>query len=138
MTKHLADSDVGFAHFTNPKRCAKVLEKDIQREICDWLHEQGYFFWRQNTMPIWDKNHFRALPKYTPRGLPDIMLIHEGTFTGIEVKNVRHGHPSYTDLSPYQKEMRDKIIKNGGAYHVVMSLAEVKAFLPFAPTHSML
>ena len=107
----------------------KKLEKDIQREICDWLLENNYFFWRQNTIPVWDKNRFRAMPKYTPRGLPDIIVLHGGQFIGLEVKNERYGHPSYATLSQYQEEMRQKILANGGAYHLVTSLDQVQQIL---------
>ena len=68
----------------------KKLEKDIQREICDWLQESGFFFWRNNTVPVFQRDkygaRFRKLPKYTPAGLPDIIVIHNGKFISLEVK----------------------------------------------------
>lgn len=107
------------------KITGKKLEKDIQREICDWLFAQGYFFWRQNTIPVYEKGHFRALPKYTPRGLPDIMIIHNAKFIGLEVKV-----PDYWKYTTDQKKIREKIIANGGAYHIVTSLDDAKFLLP--------
>ncbi len=104
----------------------KVLEKDIQREICDWLHESGYFFWRSNNIPVFGRSNdgvsrFRALPKYTPKGLPDIICIHKGKFIGIEVKR-----PKVFTIRPEQVEMGEKIIKNGGYYFTVFSANEAK------------
>lgn len=107
-----------------PKSVKKVLEKDIQREICKWLESEGYFFWRSNNVPVFErsggKGRFRALPKYTPRGLPDIMMITYGNFIGIEVKK-----PGFWKNTPEQKLMGQMIKQNGGYYYLVTSLAEV-------------
>lgn len=127
MQKNLKPLEDNIAIGYKPKKAVtKKLESHVQREICDWLFLHEFFFWRQNTIPVFEHGHFRALPKYTPRGLPDIMVLHGGRFIGLEVKNVRKGHPGYTNLSEYQKDMREKILLNGGAYHMVTSLAEVK------------
>lgn len=99
----------------------KKLEKDIQREICDYLAENNYFFWRSNNIPVFDrnKNKFRALPKYTPRGLPDIIIIYKGYFIALEVKI-----PDYWKLTDSQVEMRFGIENNGGFYFLVTSIDE--------------
>ena len=104
----------------------KKLEKDIQREICDWLFAQGYFFWRSNNVPIFDKKRmaFRALPKYTPRGLPDIMIIEKGKFIALEVKV-----PDFWKYTDAQKAIKEKIIDNGGYYFLVTSLDEAKNYM---------
>ena len=102
------------------------LEKEIQREICDWLAGHKYFFWRQNSTPIFDprKNVFRAMPKYTPRGLPDIIILYRARFIGLEVKS--KGYWKYTDD---QQAMKEKIRDNGGFYEVVISLEEAQLAL---------
>jgi len=107
---------------------SKVLEKDIQREICDYLHDNGYFFWRSNNIPVFGMNNggkrtFRSLPKYTPRGLPDIICVFKGKFIALEVK--RPG----ALLRPEQEEFGVRCVLNGGLYHVVRSLEEVKICL---------
>lgn len=104
----------------------KKLEKDIQREICDWLFSQGFFFWRSNNMPVFDSKRmkYRALPKYTPRGLPDIMIIEKGKFIGLEVKV-----PDYWKYTDDQIAIKEKIIENGGYYCLVTSLEETKKFM---------
>lgn len=101
------------------------LEKDIQREICDWLAFHSYFFWRSNNIPVFGRSNdgvrrFRALPKYTPRGLPDIMVIFHGKFIAIEVK--RAG----AKLRPEQVDFCQRVIENKGEYITVHSLMELK------------
>jgi hypothetical protein len=106
----------------------KKLEKDIQREICDWLDSEGYFFWRNNTVPVFQQDkygaRFRKLPKYTPRGLPDIIILYFGEFIGLEVKV-----PNYWKFTDDQQAMMDKIRQNGGAYHLVTSLSEAQELM---------
>ncbi len=106
----------------------KILEKDIQREICDYLAEKGVFFWRSNNIPVFGRSgdgikRFRALPKYTPRGLPDIMCLVAGKFIGLEVK--RPDNPSKTG-SDFQVQFASRLLANGGMYAVVFSLQNVK------------
>ena len=89
-------------------------ESVIVREVCDYLKERGIFFWRSNNIPVFG----RSLPKYTPKGLPDIFAIIRGHCIGIEVKRptgedgdrerngrkVRGGK-----LSPFQAEFGTKL-----------------------------
>jgi len=108
------------------------LEKDVQRHICDWLAEQKYFFWRQNNIPVFGvsndgKKRFRALPKYTPRGIPDILVIHEGKLWGFEVK--REGAP----LRAEQADFGAGMIRHGAMWYVVHALSEVRDLLTFRP-----
>ncbi len=100
------------------------LERVIQIEICNWLAWNRYFFWRSNNLPALgrpDKNgqmRFRALPKYTPKGLPDIIILHNGDFLGLEVK--RPGGVMRVE----QEEFGKNIQKSGGYYAVVRHLDE--------------
>lgn len=101
----------------------KVLEKDIQREICEWLKANHIFFWRSNNVPVFSTSNdgvrrFRSLPKDTPRGLPDIMIVEQGKFIGVEVK--RPG----MKLRPEQGEYGTKLVLAGGNYLVAHSLNE--------------
>ena len=109
---------------------APILEKDIQREICDWLwNETGLFFWRQNNTPVHGRIgqggevRFRKLPKYALAGVPDIFIIKNGKFIGLEVKTPKR------KLSPAQEHFGDKMAQNGAFYRCVHSLAEAKAAL---------
>lgn len=104
----------------------RVLESAIQREICDYLASWHYFFWRSNNVPVFAMSNdgvrrFRSLPKYTPKGLPDIMLVRkDGVLVGIEVK--RPGEK----LKPDQAAFGLKMIKWGAVYGIVHSLDEFK------------
>ena len=100
-------------------------ETDIQRAICDYLalkqNRGALLFWRNNNVPIFDvsRKAFRALPKYTPKGLPDILCLKEGTFIGIEVKMPK----AYQ--SPEQKQFERDIKEHGGEYLVARSVDDV-------------
>ncbi len=105
-------------------RLISPYEKDIQRAISEWLDLKKFFFWRSNNIPVFGRNNaghqtFRALPKYTPKGLPDLIIVHEGMFIGLEVK--RDGGK----LSEHQVIFRDNILQNGGQYYMVSSVDEV-------------
>jgi len=127
--KTVTDSDVSHKMAQrSPKK--KVHEKDIQREICDWLSTMPVFFWRSNNVPVFQQDRygarFRKLPKYTPKGLPDILILHKGLFIGLEVKV-----PDYWKITDDQIKMKDNFINNGGSYYVVTSLQEAKDKLEF-------
>ena len=125
--KTLADEDITSKMAQRSPK--KILEKDIQREICDWLHGQGTFFWRSNNVPIFEHGgkggaRFRAMPKYAVRGLPDIMCLCNGRFIGLEVKV-----PDYWKRTDEQIAVKDLFINNGGYYTIVTSLEEAKSYM---------
>jgi hypothetical protein len=101
---------------------ARSKESEIQAAICDYLAYKGYLFSRTNNAPIYDRTNgaFRALPKYTRRGWPDICLIAKGQFIGIEVKT------EAGRLSAEQMSLRDDILGNGGQYIVARSIDELQ------------
>ena len=97
-------------------------ESDVVASICDYLAARRHFFYRSNNIPVYDKARgaFRALPKYTPRGVPDIIVVKDGRFIGIEVK---------TDtgrLSPDQVEFGRQCNEHGGTYAVARSIDDVQ------------
>jgi hypothetical protein len=98
-------------------------ESDIQAAICDYLSYRGYLFSRTNNLPVYDtgRKAFRALPKYTRKGWPDICLIAKGTFYGIECKS------STGKLSVEQKMLGEEIEAHGGIYIVARSISDVQA-----------
>lgn len=104
------------------------LEKVIQKQICEYLDKFKYFFWRSNNIPVFGMNNggkkaFRSLPKHTPRGLPDIIVIYKGKFIALEVK--RQG----AKLRPEQAEFGTKCTLHGGFYYKVESLTQVQDIL---------
>lgn len=100
------------------------LEKDIQRDICDWLAMKGVFFWRSNNLPAMGRPdaegnmRFRSLPKYTPRGIPDIFIIRHAEVFGLEVKR------PMANIRPEQIEFGNKLKENGAHYAIVYSLED--------------
>jgi hypothetical protein len=102
-------------------------ESEIVSAICDYLAARHHFFWRQNTAPAIQKSEkgwqFRRMPKHVMRGVPDIILVRppQGKFVGLEVKR------AMGKLSPEQEEFRDRSDAVGATYHVVRSIADVRA-----------
>ncbi len=98
-------------------------EIEIQSAICDYLALKRYFYWRQNTAPTYDKagGFYRAMPKHSKKGIPDIIVIVAGRFIGIEVKTDKG------KLSPDQVEFGRECVRNGGEYVVARSVEDVLA-----------
>jgi len=98
-------------------------ESDIQRAICDYLAHRKVFFWRNNNTPIFqfDKGNprFRSMPKYALKGRPDIEIIKDGWYIGLEVKQPK------TKQSENQKEFERMCKEAGGEYYVVRSIDDV-------------
>lgn len=99
----------------------KPLEKEIQLAICDYLAMKKHFFWRQNTNGMYDptKKVFRAMPKYSMNGVPDIIVVKDGYFIGLEVK--RKG----SKQSQGQKDFEKLCKEAGGEYYVVSSIDDL-------------
>lgn len=101
------------------------LEKDIQRNICEYLFDlKHYFGWRQNNTPIFQmdkgKARFRSMPKYSIKGVPDIILmLKDGRIVFIEVKREKGV------LSSDQVLFQEKCLKLGFEYLVAKSLDDV-------------
>lgn len=108
------------------------LEKDIQRAICDWLHAEGYFFWRVNNIPSLGRfgaegeARFRAMPKYALKGVADLLLLDKGKLYALEVKVP--GRPVHPD----QIAFGERVNAAGGEYHVVRSLEDAQSIFAHA------
>lgn len=124
QNKAISDKDVTLSM---PERAPKkkILEKDIQKEICDWLMSEKVFFWRHNNAPIFQRDkyggRFRRQSKYTPNGLPDIMIMYKGFFIGLEVKV-----PNYWKRTDAQVDIMERMQLAGARYYLVTSLQEAK------------
>lgn len=94
-------------------------ENDIQTAILDYLAFKKHFFWRQNNFTIFDGKNFRRLPKYSILGIPDIIVIKDGKFIGLEVKTKTGA------LSEGQKQFMINCEKAGGKYYIVKSIDDV-------------
>lgn len=96
-------------------------ESAIQKAICDYLAYQGHFFWRQNTQPVFDYGKFYSMPKYSKKGVPDIILVKDGIFWGLEVKRPK------SKQNENQIEFQQGLEAAGGKYNVVCSIDDVQA-----------
>lgn len=100
------------------------LEKDIQNSICEYLEWKDHMFWRQNTSPTiqnsGEKWHFRAMSKYSLKGVPDIILIKDGLFYGLEVKRPKGKQ------NPDQLEFQRRCEEKKGRYYVVTCIEDVQ------------
>jgi hypothetical protein len=90
--------------------------------LCDCLQFRGVFFWRSNNIPVFDRGRgvFRRLPKYTMRGIPDIISVRNGHFIGIEAK------AGAGKLSKEQADFARECLRNGGDYILARSIEDVQ------------
>jgi hypothetical protein len=99
-----------------------MTEAQIQRAICEYLTWKKHLFWRNNAVARFDPvRNVHYKPLYTPKGLPDIMLIRSGCFVGLEVKADKGRQ------SQEQKEFERRVKEEGGEYYLVRSVEDVQA-----------
>lgn len=96
-------------------------EIDIQNSICDYLSLKHYFFWRQNTIAPFREGRWFSQPRYSMNGIPDIILIKNGKFIGLEVKKPKGKQ------SDNQKIFEERCKKAGGEYYIVTDLKDIEA-----------
>lgn len=111
-----------------PKKKISTLENDVLNDICAYLQIHKIFFWRSNNVPVHGKNNggkfaFRSLPKWTPKGVPDIIAVIHGVAVGIEVKR---GGDRPGMLRPEQADFGLKMKMAGGVYFVARSVDDVR------------
>jgi len=99
-----------------------IKETDIQLAICDYLALKKHFFWRQNNIGTYDPKtgYHRPMPKYSKHGIPDIIVIKDGFFIGLEVKRGK------TYQSQNQKLFEKECKEAGAEYYVVRSIDDVR------------
>ena len=109
-------------------RKALERESDILNGVCTWLKLHNFFFWRSNNIPVFGRNNagamtFRSMPKHSMKGVPDIIIVRDGKFIGIEVK--RPG----AKMRPDQFIFEALCTANKGLYHVVYSVDDIAALM---------
>ena len=95
----------------------KVLEKEIQKAILDWLGYNKIFHYRNATTGIFMSNGRWKTSQ--SKGSPDIIAVIKGRYIGIEVK------AESKKQSPAQKEFQKNLEKAGGKYILAYSMDEV-------------
>jgi len=106
-------------HNCNAMKQANVLEKDIQKTICEYLTYRKHFWYRQNTGAF--KTETGGFYRFGAKGSPDIVVVKEGKYIGLEVKT------STSKLSTSQEAFRDALHKVGALYYLVRSVDDVIA-----------
>lgn len=101
------------------KKKKKLKESQLQTAILKELQSHGKFCWRQNNAPIYDPKIGGYRAQAGINGLPDIICVIDGVFTGIEVKS---GTKQSADQILFQKRLE----LNGGKYLVAQSVADIK------------
>ena len=112
-------------------------EGQVLHEVGEWLQSKSFFFWRCNNIPAAGRKLgvYRTLPKYTPAGLPDFVVVLNGRTVGIECKRA-----ASEDREPNGRKIRAGALSQdqinfaialesaGGAYAVVHSSKEAEDF----------
>lgn len=101
----------------------KYSENDVVYGICNYLSYRPWYFWRQNNTGTFDvgKQTFRSLPKFSVRGVPDILVLAFGTIVFVECK---------TDVgkqSESQKDFQKEVESRGYKYILARSVDDVIA-----------
>ena len=113
----------------------------IQKLVIGYLStRKDLLFQRTNNIAVFDpvKKIYRSTPPGFKKGYPDITIIKDGKFIGVELK----GNEKYKKngkvnkkgdwkqiQSPEQIEMQKAIKKNGGKYFVIRSVKELEEAL---------
>lgn len=101
-------------------------EIEIQHTICEYLafreKQRMLMFWRQNTNAMYDvsKGIHRRMPQHAKKGVPDIIVIKNGQFIGLEVKSATGR------ISDEQRIFEAYVKEHGGFYYIVRSLEDVR------------
>ena len=100
-------------------------EHEIQKAICEYLDIRGVCYW---AVPNGGKRSKaeagRLKAEGVKSGVPDLCLIYDGMYYGLEVKKPATSTPKGY-LSKNQKSMHRKIDRAGGTVKTVYSVADV-------------
>tara|TARA_R100001530_G_C4275797_1_gene144236 strand:- start:376 stop:720 length:345 start_codon:yes stop_codon:yes gene_type:complete len=100
-------------------------EHDVQCAICDYLDIRRICYWAVPNGGKRSKSEANRLKSEGVRpGVPDITIVHDGLYFGLEVKRPKTLSPKGR-LSKNQKEMIEKIEDNGGEVKVVYGVEDV-------------
>jgi len=101
------------------------VEHEVQMSIKEYLDARNLCWW---AVPNGGQRNVKVASKLKSEGVksgvPDITLIHDGFYYGLEVKKPTTDTPKGY-LSKQQKTMIEHIENNGGSVKVVYSVADV-------------
>ncbi len=95
----------------------KILEKEVQKGILDYLIMKKVFHYRNNTGVSFTREG--GMYRYGAIGSPDIICVINGQYVGIECKS------SFGKQSDGQIEFQKKLEKEGGKYILAYSIDDV-------------
>jgi len=106
-------------------------ETPILRAVCEYLKAEGHYFFRINNIPVYDPRIkvFRAMPKYSVKGVSDIVVLAEGNAYFIEIKVPKTATTKKTYQSKDQKQFEKDLTKNGIFYLVARGVEDVEDYL---------
>lgn len=94
---------------------------ELVNAVTDYLtlsqRRKKYCFWRNNSGAL--KTAHGSFVRFGTPGSPDIIVVKDGFFIGLEVK------AGSGRMSTVQKEFRDMIKENGGEYHEIRSIDDL-------------
>jgi hypothetical protein len=107
-----------------------VTEHDLQCAICNYLDIRRVCYWAVPNGGKRSKTESARFKKEGVKsGVPDISIVHDGMYFGLEVKKPKTLTPKGR-LSKNQKEMIEKIEEHGGDVKVVYSVQDtIEAFI---------
>jgi hypothetical protein len=96
-------------------------ESSVLEAIGEYLSYRGYVFWRMNNVPIFDagKMVFRAMPRYSQKGVSDFIVLNNGRAIFIEAKSPKGR------LSPEQVKFKEKVEKAGCVYLLARDIKDL-------------
>lgn len=92
-------------------------EKNIQNAIEKYLTLKKHFFWKNNTGAM--KTEYGGFIRFGAVGSPDICVVKDGFFIGLEVKTLKGKQ------SPAQKDFETRLKEAGAEYYIVKSIDDV-------------
>ncbi len=107
-----------------------MTEHDLQCAICNYLDIRRVCYWAVPNGGKRSKTESARFKKEGVKsGVPDISIVHDGMYFGLEVKKPKTLTPKGR-LSKNQKEMIEKIEDHGGDVKVVYSVQDtIEAFI---------
>ena len=107
-----------------------MTEHDLQCAICNYLDIRRVCYWAVPNGGKRSKTESARFKKEGVKsGVPDISIVHDGMYFGLEVKKPKTLTPKGR-LSKNQKEMIEKIEEHGGDVKVVYSVQDtIEAFI---------
>ena len=108
----------------------KFEEDKIQKDICKYLDLRKVCYWavpNGGSRSAIEGAKLKATG--TKRGVPDITMIYDGLYWGLEVKRPADSTHPKGYLTKTQKDMHEKIRNAGGSVKTVYSVADVILWL---------